>query len=211
MMLSFLRWLGATVGKVFYRLKIYDNHKVPETGRVIIAGNHTAWFDIVGTWLTTKRRCYIMVKDSIYKHKIFKGFLQSVNTVPVKRGRLDREAYDRTVELLEAENAFIIFPEGTRNKNTGMLEFKDGTARFALTTGSPIVPVALYNFKYILASFPWTKKTAILVGDIIQVEKLPDDADHRMVTEATRELTAKLSQTINDLYSKLEKMRENEV
>ena len=45
-----------------------------------------------------------------------------------------------------------MYPEGTRNRNEGMLPFKRGAFHMAIQAHIPIVPVVMHNYDHIYSS-----------------------------------------------------------
>jgi 1-acyl-sn-glycerol-3-phosphate acyltransferase len=75
---------------------------------------------------------------------------------------IDRASRESAVRALEASRqtlrnrvSVMIFPEGTRATEEGMLPFKDGAFRLAIKTGTPILPLAVAGTRDALAKHDW--------------------------------------------------------
>ena len=68
-------------------------------------------------------------------------------------------------DLKKKEKNWIIFPEGTRNKDENHLiaDFHHGTFRPAVKAGVPIVPVAIYGTFRVLKKKPLFKKYPVFL------------------------------------------------
>lgn len=81
----------------------------------------------------------------------------------------------------------FIYPEGTRNKNRGLLPFKKGAFKTAIMGQVPIIPVVMSPYYFIDG-----KKGTFDKGHIIvkALEPIPTkglvDADHEDLMERTR-------------------------
>lgn len=81
----------------------------------------------------------------------------------------------------------FIYPEGTRNKNRGLLPFKKGAFKTAIMGQVPIIPVVMSPYYFIDG-----KKHIFDKGHIIvkALEPIPTkgmvDADHEALMEKTR-------------------------
>lgn len=81
----------------------------------------------------------------------------------------------------------FIYPEGTRNKNRGLLPFKKGAFKTAIMGQVPIIPVVMSPYYFIDG-----KKHIFDKGHIIvkALEPIPTkgmvDADHEALMETTR-------------------------
>ena len=68
-----------------------------------------------------------------------------------------------------------IFPEGTRNKGAGMMEFKEGSMKIAEKTGCPIIPVAMTGTAEIFEKhIPFVRRSHVTVtfGEPIEIRSL---------------------------------------
>jgi len=92
---------------------------------------------------------------------------------------------DVTQEVKNGRN-YLIFPEGTRNKNadeTEMLPFHDGSFKIAARAKSPIIPIAISNSANIWeANFPKMTPTHVVIeyGKPIIPSELDRDTQRRL-------------------------------
>lgn len=56
---------------------------------------------------------------------------------------------------IRAGISVVVFPEGTRSKNGGLLKFKKGGVLLAVLTGTPIVPVTIIGSGQVLPAGDW--------------------------------------------------------
>lgn len=75
--------------------------------------------------------------------------------IPVERTGNTTQAMKKSIECLNSGYNMLIHPEGTRTRDSSMLEFKNGVAKLSIDTGIPIVPVRI---KGTFEIFPRTKK-----------------------------------------------------
>ncbi|MEO7246386.1 MAG: lysophospholipid acyltransferase family protein [Rubrivivax sp.] len=79
----------------------------------------------------------------------------------------------------------IMFPEGTRTSRGGQGVYKSGAARLAITTGTPIVPIAVNS------ATCWPRKSFLLRPGIIDISiGAPIPVAGRQPDELTREVEA---------------------
>lgn len=126
-----------------YRPILVGKNNIPKTGRVVLAGNHTSYFDPLLVALGTKRCVHYLAKDSLMKgvkKPIFKG----LGIIPVNRQIKDKTSLEMGIKALNNDLVIGIFPEGTIGKK-GMLPFKFGTVKMAQETNSCIIPFAIKN------------------------------------------------------------------
>jgi 1-acyl-sn-glycerol-3-phosphate acyltransferase len=76
--------------------------------------------------------------------------LKIVKTIPIMPNTPDRAAIKRVVGTIKDGNSVLVFPEGTRSRNSKLQEGKRGILLFARMTGAPIVPVAIIGTEKLL-------------------------------------------------------------
>lgn len=141
--LGFVR--GRVSGYLHRRWEIHERGRarVPASGPVILASNHIGWLDGPLLVATAPRPPHAMVKDEEFVGKTGR-FLRFVGQIKVSRKRTDVGAVRQAIRALEAEQCVLIYPEGRRGDGE-FRRFKGGVAYLALTTGAPVVPVAIFG------------------------------------------------------------------
>ncbi|ARF54457.1 lysophospholipid acyltransferase family protein [Streptomyces gilvosporeus] len=136
--------------RVLYHPKVEGMERIPETGPVILAGNHVTFIDSLFLSLVVKRPVYFIGKDEYVTGKGLKGrlmawFFTSAGMIPVDRdgGHGGVAALMTGRRVLEEGKAFGIYPEGTRSPDGRLYRGRTGIARLALMTGAPVVPFAM--------------------------------------------------------------------
>jgi 1-acyl-sn-glycerol-3-phosphate acyltransferase len=144
------RVLLAPLARLVFRPRIIGRRNVPKSGGVLLASNHLAFIDSVVITLVARRSVSFMAKAEYFTGSGLRGwlsrsFFSGVGAVPVERGAgaAAQEALDAGLEILQAGNAFSIYPEGTRSRDGRLYRGRTGVAWLALTAGVPVVPVAL--------------------------------------------------------------------
>ena len=81
------------------------------------------------------------------KEELFRGpfgvICRSLGAYPVKRGEGDTESIRLSIEMLEAGEALVLFPEGVRGDGVTMNPISRGVAMLAKRTGAPVVPAGI--------------------------------------------------------------------
>ena len=125
---------------------------IPQDRACLFVANHrSAMFDPVTIYPFLKRPAGFIAKKELEKIPLFSWWLKLSNSLFVDRKNI-REGYKtimQAVDNLERGVSMLIFPEGTRNKDTesktSMLPFHDASFKPAVKANVPIVPIALYN------------------------------------------------------------------
>lgn len=128
------------------RVHVEGADDLPLSGPLIVAPNHLSNADppIVAGWLAPAlgRRPRFLAKEQIFVGPVG-WFLEWQGAVRVKAGGSDADAYRVCRRLLEAGEALIIFPEGTRSGNGELGRALPGVALLATRTGVPVLPVGI--------------------------------------------------------------------
>jgi 1-acyl-sn-glycerol-3-phosphate acyltransferase len=129
--------------KLVYHPTYIGLENIPDSGRIVLAGNHT---NNVDCWLlisSTKRCIHFLAKDSL--NKGWKGYLfRGMGIIPVDRTIHDKGALMAAINGLKEEKCIGIFPEGTINRtNDTVMPFKIGAVKMAHDTDTYIVPFTI--------------------------------------------------------------------
>jgi 1-acyl-sn-glycerol-3-phosphate acyltransferase len=128
--------------RLFHRFTVHHHERVPTSGPVIIAPNHTSYYDPMCATCSLRRPLRYLAGARLFKNRLFGLFLASVGAVPVDLSKdADRAAYEAALKLLREGEVVCLFPEGTRSLDGRLKPLKGGVARLAMSTGAPIVPV----------------------------------------------------------------------
>ena len=166
MLYKIVRPIGKLFIKLVYRPRIINKDYIPESGRVILAGNHTNNLDCILLLSTTKRQIHYLAKD-----ELIKGWKKSIfinlGIIPVNRKIHDKSVIPAAKKYLDNELVIGIFPEGTTEKGCGyILPFKPGAVKLSYETDTKIVP-----FKIIGEYKPFKKGLTIIFDKPIKANK----------------------------------------
>ena len=143
---SLAKWFLAPALIVLFKIRVVGQERVPETGPVIIAGNHLSYMDPLLICLAEPRSrpVHFMAKLVLFSHgAFFSWLLRSLHAFPVRRGAADRQAISTASDILKRGGIVGIFPEGTRIRGDKTSQGEEGAAFIAMHTGTPIVPVGI--------------------------------------------------------------------
>ncbi len=165
----------------YYNPTIINSEVIPETGRIIIAGNHKNALDPIFVDVCTKRTVYTLAKKSLHDGK-FGWFFRGVGSIPVDKG-----AMDTAISYLMNDCAINISPEGTRNKTSEiLLPFKYGAVVMAKRTNSKIIPYSItgdYKFN--------SDNLRIEFGELLDVSSLSVEDANECLYENVKKLILK--------------------
>ena len=144
------RLIVGLIFRVFWRPRIEGLENVPASGPVIIASNHLSFIDSVVIPLAVPRRVRFLAKAEYFTGRGLRGrgtalFFHLIDAVPVERtgNRDSMRSLESALAVLREGTAFGIYPEGTRSRDGRLYRGRTGVGWLALTSGAPVVPVAL--------------------------------------------------------------------
>lgn len=189
---GFLWLLARGVSKICFRYRVEG--QVPRTGGLLIAANHASYLDIplLGCGLT--RRAWYLGRNDLFPIPVMKEILQSLGWIPVKLGRLDREAFGKAISLIRSGKVVVIFPEGGRSHDGHLRDPKAGIGVIVSQTGCPVVPAYLKGTFDVLppgASWPRFRSVEVRFGDPIQFE-----VEKHQERAATKQFYQQVSRTV---------------
>lgn len=151
--------VGGFIFRILYLPQVKGKENIPQSGSVILCGNHTNNLDACFMVCIPKRMVHTLAKKELFKSKISSWFFKSMACIPVDRKNHEDESKNEAIKILNNNEVLGIFPEGTTNKTNKLLEFKYGAVSFAKKTNAYIVPFSITG-KYKI----WRKSIKIKYG-----------------------------------------------
>lgn len=164
------------LAKLWFRAEVRCREHAPD-GPFILAPVHRSYLDfaLVSAILPPNRRLRMLAKDTIWKGGLGRLWT-ALGAIPVHRGTPDRDALHAAIAVVEAGEALVVFPEGTRQSGPTVDDVFDGPAFVQARTGVPIVPVGIGGSEAAMprgSKFPKRRKIVLLVGEALPA---PDSA-----------------------------------
>jgi 1-acyl-sn-glycerol-3-phosphate acyltransferase len=180
--------------RVGWHLRVEGAYRVPP-GPVIVVANHDSLSDPVFLGAAIDRPLRFLAKRELWSNRAVGRVLDGLGGVPVERRRGDVAAVAALARALEQGDAVGIFPQGTVLGGDER-PWQRGAARLALTTGAPLLPVAIVGASDALrpgTRLPRRARVRVFVGEPIAVDPVPP------TIPATRDLTERLRAAIGEL------------
>lgn len=136
------------------RITIDGAERVPTTGGAVIACNHISYLDFIFCGLGANpsgRLVRFMAKKSVFDHRISGPLMRAMHHIPVDRDA-GLASYKQALAALKGGEVVGVFPEATISRSFMVKELKSGAARLAQSTGTPLIPMALWGTQRF-----WTK------------------------------------------------------
>ena len=155
---------------LLFRFDVKGRENIPRSGNYIVIANHLNWLDEFTLLLLmpVEPRLHFLADPTILVTRRFQWWVirTTGGYVPVVRERRgDPALFHHVDHALEVGGAVAIFPEANYGPKEGeLLPFKKGFAHFAITSGVPVIPVALSGTKDL-----WLRKRIrVVIGKPLQ-------------------------------------------
>jgi 1-acyl-sn-glycerol-3-phosphate acyltransferase len=190
---------------------VRGRENLPVTGPYLLAPVHRSNVDWLVVARVTRRRLRYMVKGEVFQVTFIGRLLEALGTFKVNRGAADREALQRSIEVLKAGEPMVVFPEGTRGAGPVVGELRDGVAYLALRAGVPVIPVGMSALERSMprgSKFPRPVRVRLVVGPPIYPDAavvLGGNGRGRVSRTATRALSAEVRAGIQAAFDAAER------
>lgn len=189
---------GIGIGLMYglFRPRVLGAWRVPASGPVILAVNHSHNIDGPMLMGTAPRPVHFLIKKEAFVGPL-DPFLRGIGQLKVDRTTADRTAITRALGVLEDGGVLGIFPEGTRGDGD-FASLRAGLAYFALRSGAPIVPVAVLGSterrgRLISALPPLRSRVDIVFGEPFEAGDRSGRRTRKALDEATLRIRARLT------------------
>src|SRR5579872_2164925 len=190
-MYALLRGLMRTITRTYlaglFEVEGLDN--VPREGALIVCPNHFGTLDppLVPAFLP-RGDSWSMAKSEYFRQPFTRWLFGQYHAFPVIRHSADRAALRRSFDLLKAQHALIIYPEG-RRVDSGALEPPEPGAGFiAQKSAATVLPVALTGTRECMpkgARWPRRVRVTVRFGEPFQIRSRRPDGTRVSHEEAS--------------------------
>ena len=177
--------------RVFLKINVYlflhprvrGREKIPSTGSLVLAGNHTKWLDPLLLIAVVPRKVHFLAKIELFKG--IEGIVvRSMGCIPVNRKIHDKDSLISAKEVLKEGEVIGIFPEGTINRTDDIvMPFKIGAVKMSSDTDSFLVPFVItgkYNIIGKSITIEFLEKRKISKDLDLENKKLMDDISKKL-------------------------------
>ena len=193
--------------RLWFRVEVINADKIPAQGPFILAPVHRSNLDFALVLVCSKRRMRYLAKDFLWKGGgLFARLFTALGGIPVARGSADREALKTCIEVLEAGEPLVMFPEGTRQHGPVIEKIFEGPAFVQSRTGVPIVPVGIGGSEAAMprgARMIKPHKVVVIVGDPLEAIDAEGPKARR---EAVHTQSAELHEVLQGYFDEAQRL-----
>ncbi len=175
------------------RLEVEGLEALPESGPVLLLGNHDSHWDpvTVGVAALRRRQVRALAKSTLWDVPGLRPVLDGMGQIPIERGVGDAGALSRAIEELRKGACIGVFPEGTRSRG-GVLRARSGAGRLALEVPeAKLVCVAIEGTTE-MTGFPRRPRLRTRFFEPAGGQARPDEAPLEIATRVLAEIRAQV-------------------
>lgn len=160
------------------KIEVKGVENIPEEP-VLFVSNHRSYFDILTIHTTSTKRPGFVAKKEMEHYPLLSWWMKNICCLFLDREdiRSGVQMIKDGVELIKNGHSMVIFPEGHRNKESGVQTFKEGSLKMAEKAGCPVIPVTLIDTDQLLEVRPGfhIKKgnVKVIYGEPVYINELP--------------------------------------
>ncbi|MEP6603921.1 MAG: lysophospholipid acyltransferase family protein [Spartobacteria bacterium] len=196
-------WIGYHISRIIaqicFRFRILHRERMIQTGPVILAMNHQSYLDPPLAGNTCDRAIYFLARRNLLNAPLLGPILPKLNVIPVDQEGIDRRALKALINVVNAGNGALVFPEGARTEDGNLQPGAAGIGLVIAKTLAPVVPMRIFGAREALprgGGFSFHRIT-IVVGHPIHFTAADVDRS------AGKDVYARVSQRVMDAIAQL--------
>ena len=160
--------LAKLLARFLFSMKVVHPERMVEEGPLIIAVNHSSYFDPPLAGICSRRGVYYLARKTLLKWPFFGPLFPAMNVIPVERDGNDMSALREVIKKVKEGNAIILFPEGTRSKDGKLQPGRAGIGLVIAKTRAPVLPMRIFGA---YEAFPKGSKALHLTNITVSIGK----------------------------------------
>lgn len=164
------------------RLTIKGRENILKDEAALYVGNHRGFFDTIVSYSLMPDITGFIAKKEMGKVPFVRIWMRFLHCLFLDRSN-PREGLTtilKGIEELKNGVSIVIFPEGTRNKGEGLMQFHGGSFKLADRSNCKIVPMAINNSDNVLENhFPAIKSTKMIIEFCKPIDVAAMDKEQR--------------------------------
>lgn len=188
-----VRFIGRLILPLIFRIQISGRQNFPESGPLLVVGNHRAAMEAVLMVIYTPWQVEVLGAADTPHEEIIELAARIYRPIPVNRGHFDRSALYEALAVLKQGGVVAIFPEGGI-WNAGRMRAHTGVAWLSYRANAPVLPIGFSGTVGAIGEALRLKRPELTmnVGEVMPAARLPEDQPRKVYLEryATRTVEA---------------------
>lgn len=197
--------------KLIFRPWIEGSENIPETGPVIIVGNHLSVIDSFFLPLMIDRRVSFLAKSDYFTGKGLSGwfvkhFMLATGQLPIDRsgGKASEASLNTGLQVLDRGDVLAIYPEGTRSPDARLYRGRTGVARLIIESGATVVPAIMVDTELAMPigrKIPKIRRIGTVIGKPLDFSRFQGmSADRFVLRSVTDEVMFEIQKLSGQEY-----------
>ena len=191
-------WCRLVLRGAGVRVHVEGLERLPRTGAVVLAANHSSYVDAVALLAALPGRFRFVGKRELTGWPLVGAVIRRVGHLTVERADPSRSVEDaaRVTAILRGGTSLAFFPEGTFLDTPRLLPFRLGAFKAAVEAGCAVVPITICGSRAVLPADAWLPRRhpiTITVGDPIE----PRRSDWREIVRLRDAVRADISRGLH--------------
>lgn len=164
------------------RVTVEGVERIDPHGSYVFVGNHSSNLDVPVIMGKLPVSVRFLAKQELFKVPVLGGAMRAIQMVETDR-RLGPAAHrainEQVANVIAKGFSLVIFPEGTRSEDGGLLPFKKGAFRIAVDNEMSVVPVTIVG-----SLDAWRPHSKLIRGGPVRLiihDPIPTRISDRMV------------------------------
>jgi 1-acyl-sn-glycerol-3-phosphate acyltransferase len=173
--------------RALFRVEVHGLENLPRRGPVLLAANHVSYLDpcvLAAIAYRAGRRIRFLALADLFSKPGLGWLLRTGRMIPVHRGRGAEAMLRDACVALAADEAVLVYPEGTIPAPGSIVEAQRGAGLLALATSAPVVPVGSWGLERRRRLPPVRRRAALVFGAPLDLTRLRRQPGRRAQQEA---------------------------
>jgi len=137
--------LAKFLAEFVFSRRIIHPERMIEEGPLLLAVNHSSYFDPPLAGTCSRRGVYYLARKSLLQWPFFGPLFPAMNVIPVERDGNDMSALREVIKKVREGNGIVLFPEGTRSKDGNLQSARAGLGFIIAKTMAPVLPMRIFG------------------------------------------------------------------
>ena len=152
---------------------------MPETGKVLLCGNHTGWLDTLIITSAVRRPIWFIAGPAAFQIPVIRRIVPHLNVIPLTFGR-GMQALENAVTALKKGRSVLIFPEGKLTTEGEINTFQRGIGYLHAQSQAPLVPFCIKGGFNAWGSNRFPQLGVTITIEFLEARSYPNEKDKQV-------------------------------